>query len=268
MARRAHRRGHHDPERRPRDDRQRGHHDRVCPDRQVYCQADQSSAWASSPGWVAAILEGLGDRPGPTGHDRQAAAIPQVERRPRLDAALAADPFLARRRRGCFRAAGYRDAASPERRGVPRWTRDVAVVRRHRALRRSEPQERLGPEPLARLDAEPTSAAGRSAHLVVPQVPQAQLGGVTAGASAATSTGAGAGGASAPSAAFAAAAFAADAFLAGAFLAGGGSLASFSLSRLSTGASTVEEADRTNSPMSFSMLRTVLLSTPSSFASS
>ena len=36
----------------------------------------------------------------------------------------------------------------------------------------------------------------------------------------------------------------------------------------STGASTVDEADRTNSPMSFSMLRTVLLSTPSSFASS
>jgi hypothetical protein len=92
--------------------------------------------------------------------------------------------------------------------------------------------------------------------------------GVTAGASAATSTGTGAGGACAPSAAFAADAFAADAFLAGAFFAGGGSLASFSLSRLSTGASTVEEADRTNSPMSFSMLRTVLLSTPSSFASS
>jgi hypothetical protein len=52
------------------------------------------------------------------------------------------------------------------------------------------------------------------------------------------------------------------------FFAGGGSLASFSLSRLSTGASTVEEADLTNSPMSFSKLRTVLLSTPSSFASS
>ena len=95
-------------------------------------------------------------------------------------------------------------------------------------------------------------------------------GGVTGGASAATSTGAGVGAASAcaPSAVLAADAFAADAFLAGAFLAGGGSLASFSLSRLSTGASTVEEADRTNSPMSFSMLRTVLLSTPSSFASS
>ena len=67
---------------------------------------------------------------------------------------------------------------------------------------------------------------------------------------------------------FAAGAFLVAAFLAGAFLTGGGSLASFSLSRLSTGASTVEEADRTNSPMSFSMLRTVLLSTPSSFASS
>ncbi len=52
------------------------------------------------------------------------------------------------------------------------------------------------------------------------------------------------------------------------FLVGGGSLASFSFNRRSTGASTVEEADRTNSPMSFSMLRTVLLSTPSSFASS
>jgi hypothetical protein len=59
----------------------------------------------------------------------------------------------------------------------------------------------------------------------------------------------------------------AAAFLA-AFLTGGGSFASFSLSRLSTGASTVDEADLTNSPMSFSMLRTVLLSTPSSLASS
>ena len=86
---------------------------------------------------------------------------------------------------------------------------------------------------------------------------------MTAGASAATSTGAGAGAAGTASAVFAAAAF-----FAVFFGAGGGSLASFSLSRLSTGASTVEEADRTNSPMSFSMLRTVLLSTPSSFASS
>jgi hypothetical protein len=66
----------------------------------------------------------------------------------------------------------------------------------------------------------------------------------------------------------ASAVFVAAAFFAAFFGAGGGSLASFSLSRLSTGASTVEEADRTNSPMSFSMLRTVLLSTPSSFASS
>jgi hypothetical protein len=87
---------------------------------------------------------------------------------------------------------------------------------------------------------------------------------MTAGASAATSTGAGAGGASGT----ASAVFAAGAFFAVFLGGGGGSLASFSLSRLSTGASTVEEADRTNSPMSFSMLRTVLLSTPSSFASS
>ncbi len=90
------------------------------------------------------------------------------------------------------------------------------------------------------------------------------LGTVTTGASAATSTGAGAAASGTASGAFAAAAFFVVVFLTG----GGGSLASFSLSRLSTGASTVEEADRTNSPMSFSMLRTILLSTPSSFASS
>ncbi len=53
-----------------------------------------------------------------------------------------------------------------------------------------------------------------------------------------------------------------------AFFAGDTLVDSFSLSRLSTGASTVEEADRTNSPMSFNIVRTILLSTPSSFASS
>jgi hypothetical protein len=52
------------------------------------------------------------------------------------------------------------------------------------------------------------------------------------------------------------------------FLVGAGSLASFSRRRRTTGASTVEEADRTNSPMSPNVVRTVLLSTPSSFASS
>jgi len=88
------------------------------------------------------------------------------------------------------------------------------------------------------------------------------VGAVAAGTSTGTSAAAVADVACSPSA------FLAAAFLAGAFLTGGGSLASFSLSRLSTGASTVDEADRTNSPMSFSMLRTVLLSTPSSFASS
>lgn len=59
--------------------------------------------------------------------------------------------------------------------------------------------------------------------------------------------------------------FAAD-FLTGAFLAG--ALASRSFSRRSTGASTVDEADRTNSPMSFNVFSTSLLVTPSSFASS
>jgi hypothetical protein len=88
------------------------------------------------------------------------------------------------------------------------------------------------------------------------------VGAVAAGTSTGTSAAAATDGACSPSA------FLAAAFLAGAFLTGGGSLASFSLRRLSTGASTVDEADRTNSPMSFSMLRTVLLSTPSSFASS
>jgi hypothetical protein len=86
---------------------------------------------------------------------------------------------------------------------------------------------------------------------------------VTAGASADTLAATGVGVAGSASALLAAAAF----FVV-VFLTGGGSLANFSLSRLSTGASTVDEADRTNSPMSFSMLRTVLLSTPSSFASS
>jgi len=93
-------------------------------------------------------------------------------------------------------------------------------------------------------------------------------GAVTAGASADTSAATGAGVACSASAVLTAAVFAAAVFFVVVFLTGGGSLASFSLSRLSTGASTVDEADRTNSPMSFSMLRTVLLSTPSSFASS
>jgi hypothetical protein len=95
---------------------------------------------------------------------------------------------------------------------------------------------------------------------------------VTGGGAAAVSTGteswgAGNGSAGTVTGAGASVGVTAGAFFA-VFLAGGGSLGSLSLRRLSTGASTVEEAERTNSPMSFSMLRTVLLSTPSSFASS
>ena len=44
--------------------------------------------------------------------------------------------------------------------------------------------------------------------------------------------------------------------------------ANFSLMRRSTGASIVDEADRTNSPMSLMVFSSALLSTPSSLASS
>ena len=67
----------------------------------------------------------------------------------------------------------------------------------------------------------------------------------------------------------------AAAFLVGAFFfaafaaeAAFSSSPNWSLNRLTTGGSTVEEADLTNSPMSLSLERTSLLSTPSSFASS
>jgi len=44
--------------------------------------------------------------------------------------------------------------------------------------------------------------------------------------------------------------------------------ANASFSRLTTGASIVEDADLTNSPISLSLTMTALLSTPNSFASS
>ena len=59
------------------------------------------------------------------------------------------------------------------------------------------------------------------------------------------------------------------AFFAGLASAGAlGAAGMASFSRRTTGASTVEEADLTNSPSSASLARTTLLSTPSSFASS
>ena len=63
-------------------------------------------------------------------------------------------------------------------------------------------------------------------------------------------------------------AFLAGAFLAGAFLAGASTAGMASLSVRTTGASTVEEADFTNSPSSCNLVRTSLLETPSSLASS
>jgi len=46
------------------------------------------------------------------------------------------------------------------------------------------------------------------------------------------------------------------------------SLGNLSFRRRMTGGSTVDDADRTNSPISFNVARTVLLSTPNSLASS
>jgi hypothetical protein len=58
----------------------------------------------------------------------------------------------------------------------------------------------------------------------------------------------------------------AAAFLAARFF--GGFFSKSSANLRTTGASIVEDAERTNSPMSFSLVRTTLLVTPSSFASS
>src|SRR5690606_1585630 len=66
-----------------------------------------------------------------------------------------------------------------------------------------------------------------------------------------------------------AAAFFADAFLAAFFSASARRASPYSfLKRISTGGSTVDDADLTNSPISLSLARTTLLSTPSSLASS
>jgi hypothetical protein len=60
----------------------------------------------------------------------------------------------------------------------------------------------------------------------------------------------------------------AAAFFAGAADAPAAGAGKASRSFLTTGASTVDDADRTNSPISWSLATTTLLSTPSSFASS
>jgi hypothetical protein len=67
-------------------------------------------------------------RPGPTEHDRQADAVPQVGRRPHQDAADAVDPFLGRRRTGCCQAAEHRAAAQLAHQGVLQLIRAVVVV--------------------------------------------------------------------------------------------------------------------------------------------
>jgi hypothetical protein len=84
-----------------------------------------------------------------------------------------------------------------------------------------------------------------------------------------SSIGAGAGDEAVPAGTFLAAVFAA-ALAGAAFFAGGatGASANASLNFRTTGASTVDDADRTNSPRSPNFARTTLLSTPNSLASS
>ena len=65
-----------------------------------------------------------------------------------------------------------------------------------------------------------------------------------------------------------AAAFLAAAFLTGFFSSAGFASGYISMSLRTTGASTVDDADRTNSPISWSFARTTLLSIPSCFANS
>ena len=125
-----------------------------------------------------------------------------------------------------------------------------------------------------------TVAAGRSPASVVATAAGATGSATTGGSgttTGATTTGASTTGASTTGASTTGAASAtgaaAAAFLAGAFLAGAGASAGAaagiaSRSLRTTGASTVDEADFTNSPSSCSFARTSLLETPSSFASS
>ena len=99
-------------------------------------------------------------------------------------------------------------------------------------------------------------------------------GGCAAGGAGVLTTGAGAGATGLAGTASSGAGAAGLAAFAGAFFAGaaagaaGAASPSASLSLRTTGGSTVDDADFTNSPRSFSFARTVLLSTPSSLASS
>lgn len=112
-------------------------------------------------------------------------------------------------------------------------------------------------------------AAAAAAGSITGSAGAGATGGATAAATTA-GTGSATGGASTGVvAAGAAAVFFAAVFLAAVFLAGAGATAGkTSFNFRTTGGSTVDDADRTNSPMSCSLARTTLLSTPSSLASS
>ena len=138
--------------RHPGDDLPRVHRGLVRQGRRARRLADQSSAWASSPGSVAACPEFPGDRPA-VERGPQARADQQVRCHLGRDAPDVSGPFLAMVRTGCFRAAGCRVAVRPERQEVRRWNRDGAEGRwsvARRSERPAQPVRELG----ARQDAE------------------------------------------------------------------------------------------------------------------
>jgi hypothetical protein len=107
---RVHHPGHHDPEHHLRDDRQAVLRDHGYQAPLASCLADQSSAWASSPGWAGAFQAAQGVHRGQANRGRQADAVLQDERRPDQDAADAIDPSLVMKQMGCCRGAVYQDA--------------------------------------------------------------------------------------------------------------------------------------------------------------
>jgi hypothetical protein len=170
VVRRAHRPGHHVRARRHRyDDRQEAHRDPWHQGLRVRHRADQSSVWASSPDWVAAYPEVLRDRLA-RGHGRQVDAVLKSCCHLNQDVAHAAGPFPVRRRTGCSRGVGHRNAGhlDPEHREARRWNQDAVAAEQpgpRQPERRAQPDLGRG----ARLGAEPASAVSEPvAELVAP----------------------------------------------------------------------------------------------------
>ena len=248
--------------------------------------------WASSPGSGAASRCGWDHPdhrcvPGHRRRDRQAVGAdgPRGRRGARRRAGRRDGvPCPASARTGCCRA-----GASPDDpMAAPAAVRDVARETRRVQRSRREPRARLEPGPAPRPGApkEPRRQAPRRARQAAGPGRGAGMPpvGRPVGLSVGLSAGLPAGTAGASTGAAGVAACTGDSWsaalpagLAGAFLAvlaaalAGGALSSspkVSVNRFTTGGSTVDDADLTNSPISLSLVRTTLLSTPSSLASS